>query len=357
MRKLNAIHAMIAAAALSTLAGCAGSSALAPKSLRVQGRESVLARQVPAPVGVIAALRLNPSNAHPYVSFDTCPATGAITYISDYNNNVINIYAGRFKHQMPCGAISGSPVHEPEGLFVGLNHRLYVANTGGGNILEFTRGGSTPIATFTDPTGEFPSDVAVANDAVIASNISSVSQGGGSISTWHIGGGFVGNFPMINDIQGLFVTVQSGAADRIYYNDIDATSNAGVVYTGKCPAGACGAFAALPATTNTVYPGGLRSRSLDTHLIQFDQTAGPGGVRLRYDDNNPSFPTDPSCNIGGSHPIGFDMNSTASQVYYADAVANVGGEMVFGSCKSIGTVPGNPGGLLVGVAHDPPEPL
>jgi hypothetical protein len=242
-------------------------------------------------------------------------------------------------------------------MFVGPNHRLYVANTGGGNILEYARGGATPIATFTDPSGQFPSDVTVANDAVIVSNISSVRQDGGSISTWSLDGKFVGNFKMINDIQGLFVTVQNGAADTIYYNDIDKTSNAGVVYTGKCPGGACGAFTALPATTNTVYPGGLRSRAHDTRLIQIDQSAVPGGVRLRYDDVNPAFPPGTPCNIGGTHPIGFDMDATANKVYYADAVANVGGEMLFGSCAPIGTVPGNPGGLLIGAAHDPPEPL
>jgi hypothetical protein len=318
-----------------------------------------MVQQVPAPVGLIASLRLNPNDTHPYASFDACPATGAITYISDYNNNVINIYAGQFNLQARCGAISGPLVLQPEGLFVGLNHRLYVANTGGGNILEFARGGQTPIATFTDPTGQFPSDVTVSNDAVIASNISSVAQSGGSISTWQVGGGFVGNFSMINDIQGLFVTVHSGAADRIYYNDIDSTSNAGVVYTGKCPGGACGKFHALPATTDTEYPGGLRSRADDTRLIQFDQTAGPGGLRLQYNDRNPAFPLGPSCNIGGRHPIGFDMNAAATQVYYADALANVGAEMAFDTCAPIGKgiVPGNTGGLPVGAAHDPPEPL
>lgn len=354
---LKYLRALIAAAALTMLSGCAGNSALATSPLLSQGHTSLIARQVPAPVGLFAALRLNPNDAHPYVSFDSCPATGPITYISDYNDNVINIYAGPFNNQARCGAISGSPVLHPEGMFVGSDHRLYVANTGGGNILEYARGGSLPIATFTDPSGQFPSDVTVAKDAVIASNITSVSQNGGSISTWSIDGTFVGTFPMINDIQGLFVTVQRSAADRIYYNDIDTTTNAGVVYTGKCPGGACGAFVALPATTDTVYPGGLRSSALDTHLIQFDQSAGPGGVRLRYDDKEPGFPADPSCNIGGTHPIGFDMDATTKHVFYADAVANIGAEMVLGNCASIGRVPGNPGGLLIGAAHDPPEQL
>jgi hypothetical protein len=357
MRVFTVVRALSAAAAFAILAGCSGGPSLAPAPSGVQGLASAMMRQVPAPVGLIAALRLRPSNNHPYVSFDTCPATGPITYISDYNDNVINIYAGPFKGQVACGAISGSVVHEPEGLFVGSSHQLYVANTGGGDVLEYARGGSSPIATFTDPSGQFPDDVTVTNDAVIASNISSVNQNGGSISTWHIGGLFIKNYPMINDIQGLFVTVQKSAVDKIYFNDIDANSMAGVAYKGKCPGGVCGTFVALPATTDTIYPGGLRSRANDTHLIQFDQSAGPGGVRLRYKDTNPSFPAGTPCDIGGRHPIGFDMDATATDIYYADAGANVGGEMLYGNCVSIGTVPGNPGGLPIGAAHDPPEPL
>jgi hypothetical protein len=357
MRVFTVVRALSAAAALAMLAGCSGSPTLAPKPSGMQDLANAMMRQVPAPVGMFAALKLRPNSDHPYASFDSCPATGPITYISDYNNNVINIFAGTFKGQAACGAISGSVVLEPEGLFVGQNHNLYVANTGGGDVLEYARGGALPIATFTDPSGQFPDDVTVTNDAVIASNISSVTQSGGSISTWHVGGKFIKNYPMTNDIQGLFVTVQKSAADKIYFNDIDATSGEGMAYKGKCPAGVCGAFVALPATTVTLYPGGLRSRALDTHLIQFDQVAGPGGVRERYKDTNPSFPAGTPCNIGGRHPVSFDMDATATDLYYADAGANVGGEMLYANCGSIGIVPGNPGGLPIGAAHDPPEPL
>ena len=92
------------------LAGCSGSPTLAPKPSGMQDLANAMMRQVPAPVGMFAALKLRPNSDHPYASFDSCPATGPITYISDYNNNVINIFAGTFKGQAACGAISGSVV-------------------------------------------------------------------------------------------------------------------------------------------------------------------------------------------------------------------------------------------------------
>lgn len=312
---------------------------------------------VPALVGPIGALKINTNTGRHFTSFNACPAVGQLTYISDFNNSVIDIYLGAFANQLPCAIMAGGGLLNPQGLFVRMpGHRLFVANTGASNVLEFAPRGGPLIATFTDPTGQYPADVTVSsNGIVIASNIISTGGAAGSISTWHINTVFVGNFPMVNDIEGLFVTVQAGGATRIFYNDIDAGSGAGVLYTGNCPVGACGAFVATPASTNTVFPGGLRSRTFDTRLVQFDQSGGVGGARIRY--NLPLFNGVNTCNIGGTDPVGFDMNGPATRVFYADAGSNLGGEMVFGNCAPVGTVPGNSGGLPIGAAHDVPEPL
>lgn len=357
MRIPTPIQVLSAAAALALLAGCSGGSAITPKPSTPQGHVRSMMGHVPALVGPIGALKINTNSGRHLASYNICPAVGPLTYISDFNNSVIDIYLGPFALQLPCAVMAGGGLLNPQGLFVRMpSHRLFVANTGASNILEFAPRGGPLIGIFTDPTLQYPADVTVAHDGtVIASNIFSLGGAAGSISTWHINGAFVGNFPMVNDIEGLFVTVQLQGPNKIFYNDIDATSGTGVVYTGNCPGGFCGPFVPTPATTNTTFPGGLRSRANDTRLIQIDQVGG--GVRLRYNDINPLFPPGVPCNIGGSDPVGFDMNGPANSVFYADAGLDVGGEIVFGNCLPIGTVPVGAGGLPIGAAHDIPEPI
>lgn len=53
-------------------------------------------------------------------------------YVSDYNNDVINVYKGNLAGQAPCGHIgSHATLSAPDGLFVQVKtHDLYVANRG-----------------------------------------------------------------------------------------------------------------------------------------------------------------------------------------------------------------------------------
>ena len=358
MRFSKSIAALSVATSVALFTGCTGNSTVAPKPLTPQGHTIFFAQRIPAALSPIGLLRVNIHNGDHFAGFDSCPATGALTYISDFNNSVVNIYAGgTFASQSPCGILTG--FINPQGLFISPgSHNLYVANTGGGNVLVFHRGATSPFQTYTDTTGQYPVDVAVSspNGNVIASNIFAMppSTELGSISTWPRSGQFSHNYKMINDTEGLFVTVQNGPAVRIYYNDIDSTSGAGVVYKGNCPGAVCGVFSPTPASADTVFPGGLRSRNADTRLVQIDQSGGVGGARIKY--NLPGFTSPTPCNLNGSDPVGFDMNTPTSRIYYADAGNNNGVELNF-TCGFVGTVPGNAGGLMIGVAHDPPEAL
>ena len=47
------------------------------------------------------------------------------------------------------------------------------------------------------------------------------------------------SYKMINDIEGVSVTVQKDGT--LYFNDVDASSRQGLLWTGSCPLGACGA--------------------------------------------------------------------------------------------------------------------
>jgi hypothetical protein len=334
MRRPTPLWALTAAAAIALATGCSG------------GPSSTIASQPSAQ-----------NTSRHFESFNACPAVGPITYISDYVNGVINIYAGDFLGQGKCGQIGGlnSQLVFPEGMFVRMpGHKLYVADRGGNDILVFERGASRPSNVYVDPNGPFPSDVTVAGDGtVIASNAYSNTGGPGSISTWRSGpngGHFVGNFPMVNDIQGLYVTVLPGPNNTIYYNDVDVTSGAGVLYTGNCPLGVCGPFTPVGPNANTKFPGGLRSGNAGTVLFQIDQEAARGGAMIKY--SVPQFPHGVACAIGGRLPTAFDMNGSGTRVFYADARRNVGTEMT-DTCKPIGRpVPGNLGGQFFGLAHD-----
>jgi hypothetical protein len=176
----------------------------------------------------------------------TCPATGPIEYASDPVNEVIIMYAGTFQGQAPCGQIVSTSLNRPDGLYVDPDtHDLYVANDNAYNILVFHRGAAEPYNTYTDPTGQYTSDVAVAKDGtVIATNNFQVrGNENGSISTWKRGPGggqFVGNYPIANSYNGEFVTIDS--VGKVYVDDEDTTFGGfGAIWTASCPAGACGA--------------------------------------------------------------------------------------------------------------------
>jgi hypothetical protein len=351
MRISTPIQALCAAAALALLAGCSGVSAVAPHQSAAQSSVHSLSGRIPVALSPLALLKLRLAPPHHYASFDACPATGTIEYISDYSNNVVNIYKGRFAGQAPCGQISSSGMVNPQGLFVKAStHDLYVANTGGHDIFVFRRGAKRPYISYTDPSDQNPDDVTVAKDGtVIAANIFQANfQEAGSISTWHHDGFFIGNFPMPNSFEGLYVTVQKDGT--LYFNDVDLTSGSGLLWTGSCPNGACGTFTSTGATTS--FPGGLRSADSED-LVQIDQNAPGGGALITYE----SFPSGTSCAIGAGDPDAMDINRTQHHVFYADALNDVGGEISYPSCAAIGTVPGNAGGLPIGAAVDAPDSL
>ena len=302
--------------------------------------------RIPAAVSPLGMLKITMNTGIHFASFDSCPATGTIEYISDFNNSVINIYAGNFAGQAPCGQITG--LTNPQGLFVRKGN-LYVANTAGGNILVFQRGGTTPIQTLTDPGVEYPVDVTVARDGtVIASNIFQPNGlQAGSISTWNSTGTFVGNFPMINDLEGLYVTVQKSG--KMYFNDIDLTSIEGLTWTGRCPAGVCGAFTSTGAQSG--FPGGLRSAD-NEDVVQIDQH----GNTVNTYESIPNGRTKCSI-IGAADASADDISKSEHHLFYADSVSNIAGEIGYPTCAAIGTVQGNPLGAPMGAAVDAPEAL
>jgi DNA-binding beta-propeller fold protein YncE len=351
MRTTTLSKALSAAAALALFAGCSSGSAIAPTLRGSQSHARASMGHVPALVGPIGAMKI----AYHAISgpgFDACPARGTIVYVSDFNNSVINIYSGRFQGQGPCGKLTkAGGLLNPQGLFVDKQDHLWVANTGNGNVLEFKRGGSSPIATFVDTAngnGEFPSDVTVAKDGtVIATNLYAPNTGIGSISTWNANGNFVGNFPNAASGFDYFITVQKNGT--VYWNDSSLK-----LWVGSCPAGACGAFTDTGATGFN-FPGGVRSA--DGEDVALLDQSGIGGGTLNTYESFPGGPAQSCLLAAGSDTVTFDLNYVRNRVYYSDATLGLAGEAHYPSCAPIGTVSSVLGSLPIGVAVDDPEPL
>jgi hypothetical protein len=291
-----------------------------------------------------AMLRLVRKPGYHGKSFNSCPTFGHVEYVSDVGDNTVNIFAGKFKGQAPCGIITG--FLNPQGMIV-RNQNLFVANTGGGNVEAFHRGATSPYRTYTDTTcgGEFPTDVTVSGDnVVLAADITGTSCSGGAISTWKKStGALIGNFPNAAGKNTYFVTIQRDKT--VYYDD-----NLPELAVGNCTAGVCGPFSNTGASFT--FPGGVRSTD-DEDVILDDQQGAGGGTATIYEP--PSFGSGHVCALGGGDPVSIDVDYRSRHLFYADADGKAVEFQTF-ACTFIGSVTTS-GGLPVGIAVDPPDSL
>jgi DNA-binding beta-propeller fold protein YncE len=315
--------------ALALLSGCSsssGSAAIAPSVL--------------APIHPVSQMRTLPS-------FYRCPSHGGLKYVSDYNNNAIDIYAGNFNGQAPCGVLT-SHVSAPWGMSVdAATHDLYVANDFGHDIIVFHRGQTMPYDTYTDPTGQDPVDVVLAADGtVIASNL--VRENlleDGSLSTWIAGpngGSFVANFAMPTGGVGQFLAVR--ADGTVFFDKLEGQTDIGSLWSVSCPAGACGSMtevigATLAGPTGLAFDSGGDLR-LDEAGSGLADTFELPRTRAK------------SFQVMGS-PTGLAINDFEHHWFIADGLDNQAEEYLYPGGTLIGVVAGNSGGGTFGVAVDP----
>jgi DNA-binding beta-propeller fold protein YncE len=325
MTSLTPIRMLSATSVIALLVGCSSASSIAPKPANVS------------------------SDARAGASFDACPASGTIEYVSDVHNDFIYIFDGKFAGQAPCGELTKRLFH-PYGLFVQPGtHDLYVANYGGSNVAVFHRGQTSPYNVYKDPTGQHTGDVVVAKDgAVIASNVFSKGQEDGSLSTWiggPNGGTFVGNFPFVpssHSATGAFVTIDNH--DIVYFDEFHCTSQCGELWFVSCPAGACGTQTQSSGVAFSA-PGGLAVD--DTGDVLLTDVGASNAKTFELPNPNPSiFPL-----LGA--PFGMAINKQSSHWFVADTQNKDAAEYAYPSGSLIGTVacPGNC--IPFGVAVDP----
>lgn len=315
--------------AMALLSGCSSS-----------GGSTAIAPSVISPVHPVSQVRTE-------TSFYNCPAHGGLKYVSDYNNNAINIYAGNFNRQAPCGVLT-SHVKAPWGMSVdSATHDLYVANDFGHDIIVFHRGQTVPYDTYKDPTGQDPVDVVLAADGtVIASNL--VREDlleDGSLSTWIAGpngGSFVGNFAMPVGGVGQFLAVRGDGT--VFFDKLEGQTDIGSLWSVSCPAGACGSMTEVIGAT-LAGPTGLAIDSGGD--LRLDEA----GAGLADTFELPRTRAKSFQVVGA--PTGLAINEFEHHWFIADGLDNQAEEYVYPGGTLIGVVPGNSGGGTFGVAVDP----
>ncbi len=340
----NSLQAIGIALTISLLAACSGGSAIAPQA-QLQGSARATTGKIPIALRSLDPHHFNTGASRDKVIHYSCPATGPIKYVSESYNHVIDVFAGKFAGQAPCGQLA-SGLGFPEGLYVDRkSHDLYVANSGLFNVLVFHRGQTRPYNKYVDPSKQYVGDVTVANDGtVIASNLDSFDGGeAGSISTWISGphgGTFVGNYPMMNDVQGLNITAQNTGA--IFFLTVDAITKHSDLWTTTCPAGLCGTQSQVEGVSfdNAV---AMTSDSAND-LVVVDSGTNEAEI-FRLPNRTPkSFPVT-------GFILGVAVNELDHHLFVADANNLDGAEYHYSSGKLIGTV--RTGTSPEGIAVDP----
>jgi hypothetical protein len=330
MRNSNSFQTLSAIAALALLTGCSGggTSAIAPKpSLPQRYAQRVVSRYA-------------------------CPSTGPIEYVSDALNthSVINVYAGKFAGQAPCGQIT-SGLDSPNGLFVQAGtHDLYVANMFGTSAVQvFHRGQTTPYDTYTNPRPPgVPVDVAVAKDGTVVETYSTNKRDHifGFLSTWiggPNGGTFVGKFAMKRDEIGSFVTVKENGNVNF---DTVGYRGPGRLWSVSCPAGACGAQTEVTGVSFNLPEGMATDSSGDLLVADVRPSAAE---RFELPD-----PTPTSILLANTRtPMGIAISAPDHRLFVVDYLNNDASEYSYPDGALIGSVSGNAGGLYVGIAVDP----
>lgn len=350
MRIPTPLRTLSAAAAFALFVGCSSGTAIAPTPASPQASSRILNGRVPAVLNEFGSLNIN-SQANRVVGHYSCPSTGPIVYVSDQIDSVINVFAGKFAGQAPCGQLT-SGLNTPAGLYVEpITHDLYVANRMGLNVLVFHRNQTDPYNIYTDPKLELAIDITVAKDGtLIASNeTNSNNEQGGSISTWlrgPNGGTFVGNFSFQAGGDGNFVTAQSGG--KVFFENFNLNTGKATLWTLRCPLGSCGHQTQLSGVAVKT-PTGLASDANDDLIVaDGDQ---PGLVET-FELPNPTPSTFP---VTGE-PIGVALSASDKHLFIVAFLRGGDGaeEYTYPGGVLVGTVKSfAPYGIAVDPGHVP----
>jgi hypothetical protein len=227
----------------------------------------------------------------------------------------------------------------PQGATVDAKANLYVANTGGQNVLVYAPGSSSPTETLSDPA-EDPGDVAVRGSVVAVSNVSGYSGSPGSLSIY-VNGATSPSYTLTdpNANEGIGVAFD-GLGDCVW--SFSSSSNEGMidVFPG-CLQGAS------PINVGAIGSAGGVAFDNDGNMIASDQKAA---AVYRYSLLGPSETT---INPGFCSPLFLNFNVKFDQIAVADPCAGYTWRLNWPSGKSTGRYDAGSGSEPVGVAFGP----
>jgi DNA-binding beta-propeller fold protein YncE len=350
MRIPTPLYALGAAAAMTFLAGCSGgTSSVAPvggasnlSHARVLNVAHVPSLGAPSFQNLVHPSQ--PGSMHSFMSPDAAGITPTL-YVSQFYTNDIQVYKQGGTNQSPIGTITNGVIN-PQGMFVTPNNWIYVANTGGNNVLVFDKGGTTAIQTLNDPN-QYPVDVAVDTDGTVyASNIFATDGSPGSVTVWAPGNtNPTGSLAVPNNAKVLFCALDK--FHNLYVNYIDINSGVGAMVKFKHGQGNA-------QLTNVVtnFPGGMEFDQLG-RLAAADQIAANVSA-YRLPSGTPVFTV---ASTGDS--LGVSFSKTRSYLYVSDAVNGNVYKYVWKNGSLVDTISTGLGSSSppFGVAADPGAPL
>jgi hypothetical protein len=119
------------------------------------------------------------SHGHSWMSPDK--KKKALLYVSDYDESVLDVYS--YPKLKMVGQVTG--LSNPDGVCNDKKGNIWVDNNTGQSLAEYKHGGTSPIATLSDPNN-YPVGCSVdpTTGDLAASNIFTFSGGQGSVAVW-----------------------------------------------------------------------------------------------------------------------------------------------------------------------------
>jgi hypothetical protein len=251
-----------------------------------------------------------PIAVHTFVDVAALEKSKIEIFVSDAENNVVNIYNTSGKL---LGQIAG--LSEPQGIAADGKAYLYVVNTADSDIQIYAPPYNKPPKKLGDP-GQYPAGVAVTynGEFVAVSNIISVSGGPGSILIFKNGkAGF---------------KISSSALARVYFIAFDAKGNlyadgensSGQVVIGEIANATKGGkkFKTLTYNATIGFPGGIQVTTDDKIAIA-DQESATIYTFNQPDKGSLGSPIATTVLTGSSDPVTFAFTKSNKDLWTADA--------------------------------------
>jgi hypothetical protein len=236
--------------AIAILAGCSGQSQLG--SSGAFQRSVTYSALNPPLVGrlstLIQALQrpYNPDQRQSWMAPDAKKKN--LLYVSDASANDVYVYS--YRTTKLKGTLTG--FNAPGGLCVDQAGDVFIANTSANDIVEYAHGGTSPIATLSDP-GEYPVDCSVdpTSGNLAVTNLFS-NSGPGSVSIYPNASGTPTNYADPDISEMLFCG----------YDDhgnlfLDGLTNGNVFALAELPNGSS-TFTNITLNQSINYPGGVQ---------------------------------------------------------------------------------------------------